>query len=119
MADAGRGGTLDDAHRQIPVLRALVADPEATDFAHELRAIDPEMAHIILNEEEVGIPIGLEVVVVAMTVLIDFVLVAVDQVGFGMGVEFEGDAGQGVRPDFIIVIEQRDELAVRQCERRV
>ena len=116
VPDAVAGGALDDAHREVPVLRALVADAESADIADEQRAVHAEVADVILDEEQVRVPVGLEVLVVAVAVLVDLVLVAVDDVGVRVRLEFEGDAGEGVRAEFVVVVEQRDELAVREGE---
>jgi hypothetical protein len=105
MADAVGGAALDNPHREIPILGPLIADAEAAHFADEQGAVDAEVADVVLDVEEIRVPVGLEIVVVAVAVLVDFIFVAVNQISKRVGIEFEGDAGERVGADFIVVVE--------------
>ena len=74
------------------------------------------MRDVVLDVEEIGVPVGLEVVVVAVAVFVDFIFVAVDEIGGGMGGDFEGDASEGVGADFVVVVEEGEKFAVSEGE---
>src|SRR5215211_1535712 len=77
------------------------------------------MADVVLDEEQIRIPVGFEIVIVAVAVLVDLVLIAVDEIGIWICIELERDAGERMRTNLVVVIEQRDELAVRKRERGI
>src|ERR1019366_4647027 len=119
VSNMGGWDALNHAHGQIPVLGTLVAYAKTADLTDLGGAVNTEMADKVLTKKQVGIPIRLEVGIVAAAFLAKFVLIAVDQVGIGKAIEFKGDAGQRMGTEFVVVIQKGDKLALRQCKRGI
>ncbi len=111
MADAGGLRLLDHAERHLVVLAAFESLPKSADLPDHRRSIDAEVADQILAVEQLGVPVRLEVRVVATARLVDSILVAVDDVGIGMPVQLVHDGRQRMPRQHIVVIQQDDELA--------
>src|SRR5687767_8730864 len=77
------------------------------------------MIEVVLPEEQIGIPIRLEIGIETAASVIDLVFVRVDELRAGMALNREGDLGEGMRPQHIVMIEQRDIVSGRQLEGRV
>ena len=105
--------------RQVPILAAFVADPEPAEFADERGAIDGQMRDVVLAREQVGEEVRLEVGGMAVAVPVDLVLVAVDEIGLGPGVEQGGDLVEGVRRQRVVMVEQGDPFAGGEGERGI
>jgi hypothetical protein len=71
---------------------------------------------VVLPEEEVGQEIGFEVGFVAVALFVDFVFVGVEEIGRGVGVVRAGDFVEGVRGEFVVVVEERDEFTGGELE---
>lgn len=66
--------------------------------------------------EEVGVPGGFEVGVGVAAPFVEFVLVGVEEGGVGAGGEGVGDLGERVRGEFVVVVEEGDEVALGESE---
>ena len=117
--DAALGQPRDEAQRQVVILRAVEPRPKSTDGAHARGPISGKMCDQVVRQEEIRVPIRLEVGIAAQAVRIDLVLVGVEQLRFGMGSYLLGNVEQRVRGELVIVIEQRDELAGPHVQRRL
>src|SRR5580698_1473813 len=114
MPDAAGRDAFDDPHGEVPVLGTFVADAETADFAHKGCTVNTEVADKILGEKQIGVPVGLEIRAVANPTFVELVLVAVDKIGIGKAGELERHAGQRMGTEFVVVIQKRDKLALRQ-----
>ena len=110
---------LHQPQQQVVVLRALVAGPEPADLVQQRAPHHHQVARVHAGQEVLGRPVGLEVRLAARARQVQLVFVRVDDVGVGMCVEVPDDLEQRVRRQLVVVIEQRDELAVRQLQRGV
>ena len=119
VADRVRGDPLDGPQDQVPVLASLVALPEPADLADELRLVGGEVREVVLPVVQVGIPVRLEVGVETAVLHVDLVLVGVDQLRVGMGVDLRGDLIEGYGCQEVIVVKEGDEVARCHGERRV
>ena len=106
----GRAG-FDDAESEVPVLGAFEAGSEAACDFEGVAAVDAEVADHVAAEEEVVVPVGLEVGAVAEAVGVDFVLVGIDEFGVGVAGDGFGDAGEGVGGEFVVVVEEGEVVA--------
>ena len=66
---------------------------------------------------EVVVPVGLEVRVAAIAVLVEFVLVRVDDLESAFATQLLHDPEERKRREFVVVVEQRDVVACSQFER--
>src|SRR5205085_5165507 len=89
VADVRRRDALDDAEKEVPVLRAVVAWTEPAHVDYEPSRAGAQVGGEVLRPEEVGIPVGLEVRPVAATVAVDLVLVGVDELRVRMAVDLD------------------------------
>ena len=110
------GHQTDDAEGEVPVLRSFVADAEAAGLAHERGAVNGEVRSVVLPKEEIGQEIGLEVGFVAVALFVDLVFVGVEKIAGGVGVVGAGDFVKGVRREFVVVVEERDEFTGGELE---
>ena len=109
----------DEAQGEIPILAALVAGAETADGAEARGPENGEVAGVVLAEEEIGVPVGLEVGIEAAALFVDLVLVGVEEIERGLGGEGEGDFGEGGGGEFVVVVEERGELAGGEGERGI
>ena len=93
------------------VLRALEAGPHAARLVIEPAADRREVRRVAEAEQQLGRPVGLELRRVAAAVGVDLVVVAVDQVGLGVGVEIERQVGHRIGVEEVVVVQQDQELA--------
>ena len=64
------------------------------------------MGDAVLRQEQVFVPVGLEVGVVAAALFVDLVLVGVDEIGVRVLENFVGDEVEGVLGKFVVVVQQ-------------
>src|SRR6516164_2362517 len=77
------------------------------------------MADEILPVKELRSPIGLEIGAVAAAIGVELVLVGIENIGVGVPVDRIGHDRQRMRCQYIVMVEERDELATRERDRRV
>ena len=109
----------NEAQRQIPVLRTEQIHREATDVPQNARPVDAEVGHTVLGQEQIQVPIGLEIGVKSMPLLVDLVFVTEDQVGIGLFVELDRHMVQRMGRQQIIVIQQGTITPCGQLQRAV
>jgi hypothetical protein len=63
------------------------------------------MVDVVLAEEELGVPIGLEERIRARVLFVDLVFVGVDQPGIRLCIDFQRDKGERVFSKRVVVIE--------------
>jgi hypothetical protein len=112
-------GLLHQAERQVVVLAALDPLAESAHLPHHGGAEQAKVADEVLAVEQLGIPIGLEIRVVPPAGFVQPILVAVNDVGIRMPVQFVHDGRQRMTREHVIVVEQDDELTRCKCERAV
>ena len=87
------------------VLAAFQAKAKALDFFQEGAADHAKMADVILREEEVGVPVALEMRLGAGAILGKFVLVAVENLSIWILLQGCGDMVEGVLRQDIVMVE--------------
>ncbi len=110
---------LHDAKQQVVVLRAFVAGAKPAGIEGDLPPHHHQVAHVHGREKMLGRPVRLEAGIAAFAARIELVFVRVDHVGVAILVQPQRDFRQGVRRQLVVVIEQGDELAGGQRQRRV
>lgn len=103
---------------QVVVLGAVEARPQAADALDQLTAINREVADVIVTGEGVRRPVGFEMRFQAQPLGVGGVLVGIEHVRFGVGVDGAGDLEQGERGQGVVVVQERHEVSGRQGERR-
>ena len=119
MTNMRRRDLFDDAHGEIPVLASLVSDPEPANLSDACSTIYPQVTHEVLPQKQIRVPVRLKIGIRTPPLRVDFVLVAVDDLGLRVGVEFNRDQEQGMLRQFVIVVEERNELSFGHGERAV
>jgi hypothetical protein len=119
VSDGVRRERCGDSQRQVPVLTAVVLASEAANRAKHLRPEDGEVADVVLAEQQRRVPVGLEVVTEATAVLVDLVFVRVHVCEAGVLIEGAHRKEQRMRAQQIVVVEERDQLALGALERGV
>jgi len=117
MSNLLRCQPLTAAQRQIPILAAFQPLAETADSIHQCPRIDTQMAHTVLPEQQVGIPVGFEVGIVALPIGVDLVLVRVDELPLRMTPPCLDDRGQRRRMQFVVVVEQGEPKQVLDIPR--
>jgi hypothetical protein len=115
--DAAR--PLRHAQRDVVVLRAVERGAEPSRVFDDAAAVHQQVAEEHRRIEVLGRPVRLEERLDVRAVEVQLVLVGVDDVGVGMPVEQLDDLEKRVGRDLVVVIQQRDELAVRRAERGI
>ena len=107
---------LGGAEPEVVVLRAVEGRPHAPHVLVEAAADRREMPQVAEGEQQLGRPAGLELGRVRPVIGTDLVLVAVDEVGIGMGVEMDRQVCQGVGDEEVVV--SRAGRGIRPAPRR-
>ena len=111
---------LADPEKDVPVLSAVGVRPEAAEGDDERPAEQIEMGEIVGGVEHLGAPLGLEQRPLPdLPLLVDAVLVGVEEIGVGRGLNRLCHPVEGLGSEKIVVIEQRDKLAPRDIQRCV
>ena len=110
MVNAGRHGLLGEAEHQVVILAALEPDSKPSDLPDDFSPVHAQVARIHLGKKGVRRPVRLEEGHVPDAFFADFVLVAVDHVRIRMGIEQGGILVEGIGRDFVVMIQQGDEL---------
>ena len=97
------------AEQQVVVLAAVGLGAEAADVLGQGPAKGHQVADVVLAEDEVGRPVGLEEGVAAMAVVVDAVLVGVEDVRLRAPVDGVHQVQERVRSELVVVVEQRHE----------
>ena len=106
---------LADPEEDVPVLGAVGVRPESTEIDDERPTEQIEMGQVVGGVEHLGAPLRLEQRPLPdLPVLVDAVLVGVEKIGVGRGVNRLRHPVEGLGGEEIVVIEQRDELAPRR-----
>src|SRR3546814_4585358 len=71
----------------------------------------------VLRQEQLGRPVGLEERAEQPFAVVDLVLVGVENVGVGVGLQLDRHPVQRVLGQQVVVVEQRHEVAGRQVQR--
>jgi len=116
MADVRRRDSLNNPQSQIPVLGSFVAWPESSHLTNELGAIDSQVSNEILSIKQIRIPVRLEIWIKSLPLRVDLILIAVDDIGFRMGIQLDGDHVESVFGQLIIVVEEGNELPLGQLQ---
>ncbi len=119
VADALGSDGFGDAQHEVPILAAVETGPQPAGVPHALGSKDGQVTDVVLADEEIRVPVGFEMRIVAPAVLIQMILVRVNQLGIRMGGDLGGDHVKGVRCQRIIMIEEGDVLAAGHGERAV
>src|SRR5690606_34692074 len=69
------------AQEQVMILTSLHAGPEPSDTAKQTATIYAQMGNVVLREEQIGIPIALEVRIESISPFTDLVFVTVKNLG--------------------------------------
>ena len=112
MMDAVR--QLGDAEKKIVILRAIKLRTGIARLLHDLPAERGEVAEIIVGEQKVRRPIGLELGR-GQTFLGDLVFVGKDEIGLRIALQVLHDLEERVRFEEIVVIEKADPIAPCAC----
>ena len=106
---------LADPEEDVPILGAVGVRPEATEIDDERPTEQIEMGEIVGGVEHLGAPLRLEQRPLPdLPALVDAVLVGVEKIGVGRGLNRLSHPVEGLGGEEIVVIEQRDELAPRR-----
>jgi len=112
----------DTTKKQIVILRALIPLSKASQIVNQRLINRSEVAYIILTKQQLRIKVGLKVGVIAMTSLINLVLIRVDEAGIRFLKYAVGKSEESLRAQFIIVVQERNpitfsnfECTVRSC----
>lgn len=106
---------LDHANKKIVVLRSVEFRTEPANFPDNLTTHCGKMTDVIVREEKIGRPIRFKRRRVA-AILGQFVLVRVNQIGVGMGLQKLRNLEKRVRFQDVVMIEKRDPIALSQFE---
>ena len=117
MLDALR--LLGDPEHELEVLDAVERRVEPTDALDERAAQHEQVPDVHHAAEELGRPVGLEEGLAVRAATVDLVLVGVDRVGVGLFVQQPDAFEERVGVEFVVVVEERDELAFGRLERAV
>src|SRR5690606_39204148 len=93
--------------------------PETTYFANQRCLVHPQVAEEILPEEEFPVPVGLEIRGKSTPSLVDLVLIRVDHPPLPVSVKRLDYFKQRMPWQFVVVVQQCDELAPHQIKRGV
>ena len=113
------GRVVHQPQHEIVVLGALVAASEAADPFDQRAAHHHQVAGVHVGQEVIGRPVRLEVHVAPPAVELELVLVRVDEVGILVLVQMRNHFEQRVRGELVVVVEKRDEFALRKRQRFV
>ena len=119
VADLRGLDTLDEAQRKVVILCTLEPLPEATDLPHDVRAVHPEVGNQVMRQEEVVVPVALEVRHDPQAVEIELVFVGVYERRFRMVVQLLHDPIKRVGRNDVVVVEERNELPGGEPERGI
>ncbi len=119
VMDPLQAGPRGDAQDEIVILATLVTLAEPADRLNEAAAKHAEMREHILRQHQIRVPIRLEIRVEASALGVDLVLVAEDQVEFGVRRHGLRNQVEGVLGQQVVVVKQGHELAFRQGKRTV
>ena len=111
VLDVIRSGFFYEAKHQIIVLRALIADPETTDFIYDALSIHTEMTDVVSTHQQIGRIVRLEMRVEAVPLFVLFVFVTVDKIRVRMLIEGLHYLKQCLGSQFIVIVKQTDELS--------
>ncbi len=113
MADGRAGHPLDHAQRQVVILGTGETGATAAGLPHPFGAIRDDAAEVTLRQQQVGVPIGLELRIGSAPLVIDVVLVAVDDIGIRVGVDLLGEQVERMGGEPAVAPEPDHELAGR------
>jgi len=114
-----RTQSFDEPQSEVMVLRSLKTFPKTSNLPHEFGLINAKVIDIILPQEKFGIPIGLEVRAMTLSLGVDLVFVGINEPRFGMLAHLQRDAGQRVSRKQIVLIEQGAPFAGGERKRRI
>ncbi len=110
---------VDEAQNEIVILGSFIALTKAADAFDERSAHHHQVTGVHVGQEMLGRPVRFEVHVAPCAIEFQLVLVRVDEVGVLVLVQMCDHLEQGVRCEFVVVIEKRDEFAFRKRQRFV
>src|SRR5262249_25626987 len=117
--DSGRIEATRDLQEEIPVMAAVEVRSKTSVRNRALTPKRRQMANIVLAEKECWVPVGFEVRGGGRAVLVEPILVGVHKDRVRVSVQDRSDHEQRVCPKDVRLVEQRDEFASRQPQRRV
>ena len=106
----------DATQREVIVLAPLVALAEATHLADQPVSVHPQVADVVLGEEQVRVPGGFEVRVISDAGFVDLVLVAEEHVHVGTLCCGEHHGSQRMGLQDVVVVQQRDPVPRRELQ---
>ncbi len=109
-----------NAQVEIVVLAAVIGFPPAACRTDIGGAVHREVVEIVLAQEQVRVPAWLEERIKPPdTVLFDLVLVGIENFRSWMALQSKSHLGERMRPQYVVMVEQRHILAAHKLEGRV
>src|SRR6266403_88581 len=105
---------LADPQREVVVLAPVELRPQPSHLSHQRGSINPEMGNHVLSEEQIRVPIALEMRIVTPAASADLVLVAVDHIEVGVTRDFASDHVERMRRQNVIMVKKGDVLTGRE-----
>ncbi len=99
---------------QVVVLRSVVLRPESARLLDQVAAGHQQVRTVVFREQQLGRPVRFEERVVALARRVDLVFVRIQEAGAGMVVDRIDGAEEGVRRQFVVLVEQRHVLAAAE-----
>ena len=105
-----------NAQDEVVILAALEPLSHAPDLFDEGTAIDAEMVDHVLAEQQIQIPVILEIGRKTLFGSVHHILIGIDDVDIGMRVDFGHNFVERMRRQYIVMVDKSDEVAARKIE---
>src|SRR4051812_9008043 len=116
VADLLAAAAREDAEAEIVLLRPAEVRTEAADLANQRGPQGATASDVVLREEQIEVELRLEARAIPAAAGGDAVLVAIDEVGFGVRVDRLGQEVEGMLGEPIARLEDQYEFAVSRCQ---
>src|SRR5271154_3866292 len=106
VPNAPRLYPLDNPQREVIILAPVEFRPQPSHLSHQRSPINPEMGNHVLSQEQIRVPIALEMRIVAPAPSADLVLVAVDHIELGVAGDFASDHVERMRWQNVVMVQE-------------
>ena len=117
--DLPRLQALYRARRQIIILGPFIANMETADCIQECLAVDAQMGNQVMAPEQAGIPVTLEIGVLAQPSSIDLVFIGIENTRIGVALQGLHHPEEGIFRYLVIIIQKGDKFTLGQGQGRV
>src|SRR3954452_13297664 len=113
VPNAPRFYPLDDPQSEVIILTAVELRPQASHLSHERGSIDAEMGDHVLSQEQIRVPIALEMRITPPAQSRDLVLVAVDHIEVAVACDLANDHVERMLRQDVVMVQKGDVLTGR------